>query len=259
MWPDDQWLETNHYQTSRAMKKDLDDHAVSVFKAIVAGIPFVGGPVSSLLGDYMPNRTLETVQCSLEYLRYRTEVLEGRIDADAFKDTVKKDEFSEIFKSCYLVTVRSHKKQKLEAAMNIVANTLLREDDQERLAFTEADHFSRGLELMSLGSIHVLKAIYDVVDQCLTGGLASVGIENAENERLVAFQNLQEIFGELYYDSLLMGLLRDLDSLNFVNLVGGAVHNEKEDYSGQIIELTVLGARFVATVLNPDNNAQLTV
>jgi len=241
------------------MKKDLDDHAVSIFKALVAGIPLVGGPVSSLLGDYMPNRTLETVQRSLEYLCYRTEVLEGRIDSDAFKDTVKKDEFSELFKSCYLVTVRSHKREKLEAAMNIVANTLLGEDDQERLTFTEADHFSRGLEIISLGSIHILRAIYDVVDQRLIGGLSSTGVVNAEKERLVAFQDLQETIEGLYYDSLLMGLLRDLDSLNFVNLVGGAVHNEKEDYSGQIIELTVLGSRFVATVLNPDNTAQLTL
>ncbi len=78
------------------------DHALAVIKAALNLIPSVGGALASLIGDYVPTSTQRSIDKTMTLLGEKLTSLEGRIDVDA----VNKEDFSELFKSCYLVVVR---------------------------------------------------------------------------------------------------------------------------------------------------------
>src|SRR5271170_7009379 len=96
------------------------DHALAVLKAALNLIPNVGGALASLIGDYVPTSTQRSIDKTITLLGEKLTSLEGRIDIDA----VNKEDFSELFKSCYLVVVRSNREEKLHAAAALLANLL---------------------------------------------------------------------------------------------------------------------------------------
>src|SRR4029077_18768661 len=78
--------------------------------------------------------------------------------ASGIAHSVNKDDFSELFKSCYLVTVRTNREQKLQAATAILANLLLRPSDPAKSSYEELDHLIRCIDALSIGAITVLGA-----------------------------------------------------------------------------------------------------
>src|SRR5450830_1408323 len=94
------------------------DNVLAVVKASLNLIPVVGGALASLIGDYVPSSTQKAVERTIELLGEKLGSLEGRIDVDA----VDKEDFSELFKSCYLVIVRSNREEKLHAAAAMLTN-----------------------------------------------------------------------------------------------------------------------------------------
>lgn len=98
------------------MTKQASDHAISVIKAGLSAVPGVGGPIASLIGDYVPSATERSTRLAMEELRQRIDSLGDRIDPGA----VNQEEFAELFKSCYLVIVRTHQ-QKNEAPLFVLS------------------------------------------------------------------------------------------------------------------------------------------
>ena len=137
------------------------DHALAVFKAGVAAVPVVGGPVASLIGDYMPASTERLAQEAIERLSVQLEELGDRVDAAG----VNKEDFAELFKSCYLVMIRTHHERKRNAVINILTNILLRENDRERLDYMDLDHYVRCLDNLSTGAIEVLAQSLKIAKQ----------------------------------------------------------------------------------------------
>jgi hypothetical protein len=68
-----------------------------VREAGLNAVPVVGGPLASLVSDYVPTSTQRNVEKTVELLGEMLSSLEGRIDVEL----VDKEEFSELFKSCY--------------------------------------------------------------------------------------------------------------------------------------------------------------
>ena len=134
------------------------DHALAIIKAGINLIPLVGGPIASLIGDYVPTSTQAVIERSTELLAQKLDALKDRIDVEA----VNKDDFSELFKSCYLVIVRTNREQKLQAATAILANLLLRPADPAKSSYEELEHVPP--ELNSVGfpgrsGWHILSAL----------------------------------------------------------------------------------------------------
>ena len=98
------------------MTKQASDHAISVIKAGLSAVPGVGGPIASLIGDYVPSAAERSTRLAMEELRQRIDSLGDRIDPGA----VNQEEFAELFKSCYLVIVRTHQ-QKNEAPLFVLS------------------------------------------------------------------------------------------------------------------------------------------
>lgn len=218
---------------------DKKDHALAIVKAGLSTLPIVGGPLASLIGDYIPSATQRTVERALQSLERKLEELGGRIDYA----NINKDEFSEIFKSSYYTIVRTHQQRKIDLAVSLIANTLLNRADIAKLSFNEADHFSRCIEQLSTGAFEVL-------------GEATATIRDANNIRQEHeldpryMQAYQFEFGLLklrftdYDPSLLMGLIGELDSFNLLHRKG-IPEIPTPDYGNYPLELTRLGLRFV--------------
>lgn len=217
-------------------KKDKTDHAIAVFKAGISAVPWVGGAIASLIGDYIPSATEKSINRAMELLKNRLKDLEDRIDPAS----VNKDHFAELFKSSYLSIVRSHNDEKLRAATNLIANILLKEGDADKLSYTELDHFARCVENLSSGAIEVL----------------SIAVKMSEKERKVVLETsgFRMSFGDLKANfpgitpSLLMGLVGELDSANLLHRKGTPTITSGE-YGNYPIELTPLGVRFVKYIL----------
>jgi hypothetical protein len=91
------------------MSKVASEHALAVIKAALNAVPVVGGSIASLIGDYIQTATQRAVDQALSDLSEQLTQLGDRIDATK----IDRDQFSELFKSTYLVMVRTHNKHKL--------------------------------------------------------------------------------------------------------------------------------------------------
>ena len=94
--------------------------------------------LASLIGDYV----LTSSQAAIEQttgLLSELDVLRDRIDIGA----ANKEDFSELFKSCHLVVVRSNREEKLQAAAAILANILFALVSRPRSSYEELDHLIR--------------------------------------------------------------------------------------------------------------------
>jgi len=216
------------------------DHVVAIVKAGLSAVPMVGGVIASLIGDYIPDSTSRSVLESLHLLTERLCALEDRIDIHA----VDKEEFSELFKSSYLVLVRAHKAERRRAAVNLIVNILLRPDDPDRLSYTELDHFARSLDVLSIGALRCAGEVY-----------RGCALPKAGEEERLGRLNFKDLAVRLpgYETDLLMGLLGELNAQNIVHLPGVPSIRTKR-YGNYPIERTGLGSRFVARLLAEGEN-----
>lgn len=220
------------------MKKSKADHALAAVKAGLSAIPVVGGAIASLIGDYVPTSTQRSIEAALEMLRARIAELADRIDVEA----VDKDEFAELFKSCYLTMVRTHQKSKLRAAANLICNILLKPGDAEKLSYRELDHFARCLDTLSIGAVEVLGHLYSLAE--------SKGSVDPTKEYPFRYEDLQKRMPGTDR-SLLVGLLAEVGATNLVHLTEGSMLTEREypEFGLAVMELTPLGIRFVQRLL----------
>ena len=221
------------------MTKQVSDHAISVIKAGLSAVPVVGGAIASLIGDYVPKATDRSIGMAIEELIQRIGSLESRIDPRS----VDREEFSELFKSCYLVIIRTHQQRKRSAAVRLIANILLRDGDSDKLTYTELDHFVHCLDTLSIGAVEALAHAVEIVRQNNSADLE-------ENSVSFNFQDIQAEMPEVAPD-LLMGLLGELNGENLLHLPG-APGIRTADYANYPVELTPIGGKFALRFLSPN-------
>ena len=211
------------------------DHVLAIIKAAVSAVPTIGGPIASLIGDYVPLSTHKATKEAFDMLARKLDKMQERIDADA----VNKDEFAELFKSCYLIIVRTHQKEKLNAAASLITNILLKEGDPDKLTYTELDHFVRCLDFLSIGAVKVLGKIFGIIKPEGNEPLYSVKMQ-------VNFEAVRKQMADCDL-VLLMSLLTELNSMNLVYIEVPMI--KTENYGNYGIELTNLGTRFVTHLM----------
>jgi hypothetical protein len=224
--------------------KTMSSAAGSGLKAIAAATPF-GSLLVSLINDAASNAHERAEQRANEILVDRLEELEGRVD----KERITTDEFVDLYKNCWVVQQRSLYDEKLRGAANIIANALLKDGDGDRLTYDELDHFTRCLEHLSIGAIHILTKAINYADK-KNRGLNSYKVDR--NNIRVDFGELQSLAPEIDAN-LLMGLLGELASFHLLHSLGSptARYDGKQIYSNYPFETTPLGYRFVQHVLSP--------
>lgn len=215
------------------LPKTTSDHVVAVVKAGISAIPFAGGPVASLIGDYIPTHTTKAVDKWLVGLKNSLESLGDRIDADY----VNRDEFAELYKSAYLVAIRTHQEEKLRAAASLVANLLLRPDDKEKLPYRALDLFVRCIDSISIGAIQVLST-------------AVLNSEPNTSGIRINFEDLQSLT-EIEDPHLLMGFVQELISFNLSHIANLPMA-QLPDYGNYPVTITPLGVKLVRFLAKHD-------
>ncbi|HEX4117727.1 MAG TPA: hypothetical protein VHX99_02905 [Rhizomicrobium sp.] len=209
------------------MQHSKTDNALAAIKAGLNLVPVVGGAIASLVGDYVPTSTQRSIEKAMKMLGEKLNSLNQRIDIDA----VNKEDFSELFKSCYLVIIRSQREEKLRIAANLLANVTLKEGDQEKVPYTELDHLVRCLDSLSIGAINVLKVAFDIRSRA-----------PMSQRGTFQFQQLRDELKD-FETSLLMGLVSELRGMNFIEVQEPGIR--VPDYGNFLLELTPVGKRFV--------------
>jgi len=209
------------------MTRSAKDHALAIINAGLNLVPVIGGPIASLIGDYVPTSTQAAIDRSTELLAQKLDALKDRIDIDA----VNKDDFSELFKSCYLVIVRTNREEKLRASAAILANLLLRPGDPAKSSYEELDHLVRCIDALSIGAISVLGAARTIA---ATSGQGA--------QRSFQFDQLRNAFPR-FDASLILSLVSELSAFNLVRTQEGMIR--MPDHSEMLIEITPIGARLV--------------
>ncbi|NOX60185.1 MAG: hypothetical protein GXP29_15180 [Planctomycetes bacterium] len=218
------------------MTTEKADHILAVVKAGIAGIPMIGGPIASLIGDYIPTATQRSMNKTLDFLASEITRLEGRIDMEA----INRDEFSEVFKNCLLTVVRTHQEAKLRAVARLIANALLQDGETGKLSFSELDFFSRCVDGLSIGAVEVLIHVAEIA--------------RSRDPKKFGERNIQLSFDELHNRvaekaDFLMAQCEELNSYHLVHLTGAPTVRTPE-YANYPLELPPLGARFVTHVLD---------
>ncbi|MBI1925731.1 hypothetical protein HYR99_15940 [Candidatus Poribacteria bacterium] len=222
----------------------------SAFKAICASIPGLA-TIADLIDNHLNLATERSIKKFIVFLATRLHQLGDRID----KELISKDEFADLFKSCFLATVRTTQEEKIKGASSILANSLLREKDSEKLSYTELDHFAHSLESLSSGAIELLGITYDFFK------LADRKLADHKEEYFTNFSHLFQAFrdaGKLGEKHLFWGLAHELESFNYLllssvgdNALSGMVQRTLSDMTFGVA-LTSLGVRFVEYLLRPE-------
>lgn len=211
-------------------------YIASLVKAGLSAAGPLGGPIASLIGDSVSAHTERSIEKALKELENQLAILDKRLDLDY----VNRDELAELFKSAYLVIIRTHQDEKIKAAASLITNIMLRHEDKDKLPYIQLDHFCRCLDVLSIGAIQALGIIFDICTTHVTG----VILGRTFNHN---FHQLQIRSSEIE-PSLLMGFVAELNALNLVH-IPGAPSIRTEDYSNYNIELTQLGVSFVLYLL----------
>jgi len=206
---------------------DKDKAILSAVKAGVSAVPGVGGVVGSLIGDYIQDETDKALELAIRCLRRQLERLKERVSAE----TVNRAEFADLFKSAYLVIVRSHHEQKLRAASNVIANALLRVGDEEKLQFNDLDFFVRLIDRLSYASFSMLRLL------CSEGGERHhITLEKIKSRLAGAPEALPE------------AALAELHSVGLVDQERASTAGP--DGSWLSFKVSLLGGRFVRHVID---------
>jgi hypothetical protein len=217
------------------MKKQKSEHLLALVKAGLSAVPIVGGPIASLIGDYVPTATQRSIDRMIAYLTETLNALGERVDADC----VDKDEFTDHFKSAYLSTVRTTRDEKIRMASAVIANALLKPGDPDKFPYSELDHLSRAVDELSIGAVEVLGAVYDLA-------IPAGAPRDPRRSYRIDFRQIRA--GVSYEPFFLLGLIEELRAKNLIHQWSLPTAREPE-YDNYPFELTPLGIRFVERLL----------
>ena len=209
------------------MTNKARDHALAVLKASLNAVPGVGGPIASLISDYVPSSRQQAMEKAVEYFKKKLADIEDRISADA----LNKEDFADLYWKFEALVLKTNREEKLRAAANILANALLPSSDPHKSPYDELEHLMHCTDALSSGAIAVLGASIQIrAPRHASGGDSSFNFD--ELKRKLSHLN----------PNLVLGLATELRSLNLLHITEGVITGR--DYEGYLLQVTPLGSRF---------------
>ena len=218
------------------MEYSKSDHVLIAAKALINAVPIVGSPVASLINDCVPLSSQRSIATTLEILADRLGNLEDRVDLKS----LNKDEFADLYKSCFVVAARTSDATKQRAAANLLMNILLAPGDALKISYTELDHFARCLETLLSDALAALGAATAIVR------IQNIS-PNAQGNYRLNFDQARQKLNEMA-PTLLMGLTGELHTYSLLR-IASQPPIATENFGNYPLELTSLGWRFVTHVI----------
>ena len=179
------------------------DHIVNVVKAAISGIPIIGGPISSLVNDYIPNNKLKRL---LDFTKQLSENIE-RFKDEIDEEFVKTDEFAYLFEQTYKLVLENYQKEKLDSLLALLVNSLRGRD----LKADTTEYYLNKIETLSPLHLSLLRFLSFPVDCFAELGIKPEDIKDHDFSR-----TLQAYFRDVPLD-VLKGVFGDLYQMGFTN------------------------------------------
>jgi hypothetical protein len=127
-------------------KSEKRDHGRNVILAAISAIPVAGGPLSSLLSEYLPNWKEERILNFIAELRQEMQNFQDQIN----EEYIRSEDFALLFEETFLRVLRTNSNIKIAAYKAILVNACITTNIKE----IEKEYF---LDLVNrLQDIHLL-------------------------------------------------------------------------------------------------------
>jgi len=107
--------------------KTKSDHTLSALKAVASAIPYIGGPLGSLLSDYLPDSVEKRKTEFLTKLAEELDVVQDRLQGDF----ISKDYFISTFMQSFRRAIENHQEEKIGAFRAIIVNAAIDQNPRE--------------------------------------------------------------------------------------------------------------------------------
>jgi len=190
------------------------DHIVNVIKASLSAIPVIGGPISSLIGDYIPKKKEERLLNFMKELTIKLEEYAQNIDVKY----IKTEDFAYLFEECIKGVLSNYQEQKLFCFKGIIINSLRQDLKKEQKEYYL--HLVNSLTDLHLRILAISNdpEAYFRSYELDTNSIQGVGFSKVFEVALEGIESemIKSTYGELYQ----MGLL-NTDKSIFGTLTAG--------------------------------------
>ena len=186
----------------------------SVLKALISAVPVLGGPVSSLLGDYFSGRKERRF---IEFLKGISKDLENNRNS-INEEFVSKEDFYDIFELTARKIVLTRQEEKREAYRKMLTNSMTSKD----ISYDEMEEFIFLLDGIRPEHIFLLKILkdpvkYDEENRNLVGkgGGFSTSISQIMNKLLPDWDetSIIDVAAKLENDRLIKDITRNYNTM----------------------------------------------
>ncbi len=191
-------------------ERELKDHGRNAIIAALSGIPVIGGPVSSLASEYIPNWKEERI---LNFIKELSEKLGGMEDI-IDKEYIKTEEFAFLFEKTFLGVINNYQKEKLDAYKAILINSCIKTGFDT----PEKEYFLFLVERLNVVHILILSLFWNIESFEIKYGVRTPeGIGTLKN----TIMTLLEPFD--FEKDLVSSAIRDLDNMGLLKGVHDAL------------------------------------
>ena len=189
-------------------KRELRDHGRNIIIAALSVLPVVGGSISSLLSEYIPEWKEKRVLNFIRELGEKLEEVKDRIN----QEYLKTEEFAFLFEQTFLRVFRDHQEEKLKVYKAILINSCTKSNFDT----SEKEYF---LSLVDrLQGVHILiLSLFFNPDSFMSKHKVKLP-EVTVNPKEIILTSLQPFnFGE----ELIVYGIRDLEKMGLLSNISG--------------------------------------
>lgn len=200
-------------------KASAGEHLTNVFKAVLSGVPTIGGLFTSLINDYIPDRKMERLVDFAEVVVEDIKNIADRLD----NDYVKSDEFAYVFEECFRKVSENYQYEKIQAYRAILINSLLNPD----MAAERKELYIKIVNDLLPTHILLLRAFRNPLEFCNRSGVNPLKVVTS------TYEIFKKFFPELNENEI-KSYIHDMDTLGLTN---GVVTKDKFTIGPTTVEL----------------------
>ncbi len=219
----------------------LKEHAKNIIVAAISGIPVIGGPLSSLLSEYLPDWKVKKILKFIADLSVEIKSLEDKID----KDYLLKEDFAYLFETVFLRVLREYRIDKIEALKTFLINACVRSDVSNDLK----EYFLSLTDRLESVHMHLLSLFWNQNQFANKYGVKPPNYITTGSLRQTISTYVKPLD---YKESLWESAVRDLDQMGLFNSVSSALRTMMTPQGATELKgrMTELGKQFCGFVLS---------
>lgn len=181
-------------------QSNIGEHILNIFKAAAATVPYCGW-IASLMSDYIPSAKFKRLESFAKQLAEDIKNLGDKLD----EKYIKSDEFAFIFEKCFRGAAENYQKEKLDAFLGIMLNSVLRKDAPE----DEKEYFINLVNSLSVLHIRILTFISKPIEFLKENNIPNEKIQGGFSQFMpiaipdVDLEVIKSAFQDLYQSGLI--------------------------------------------------------